>query len=212
MSKGLLYFAQNSAFQHLTKIGKTTKLDVEDRGLSASNVPENFSYLAVFKCDDVDWAEKKVHEQFAEFRHFTQSLPRRKTEFFWSGCIKDAISYAKDLKGVYDSTETETEEVEIETDNTEKQIKKIPKTTFEMINIKEGTEIYWYNDESIVAVVADNKNQIIYNGKKGAISTIANEISKSKGYARRRVNGFLCFCYNGIPLFKLRPDQQENNK
>ena len=40
MAKGLLYFAQNSAFQHLTKIGKTTKLDVEDRGLSASNVPK----------------------------------------------------------------------------------------------------------------------------------------------------------------------------
>ena len=28
MAKGLLYFAQNSAFQHLTKIGKTTKLEV----------------------------------------------------------------------------------------------------------------------------------------------------------------------------------------
>lgn len=67
MSKGLLYFAQNSAFQHLTKIGKTTKLDVEDRGLSASNVPENFGYLAVFKCDDVDWAEKKSMSNLRNF-------------------------------------------------------------------------------------------------------------------------------------------------
>jgi len=98
MAKGLLYFAQNSAFQHLTKIGRTTKLEVEDRGLSASNVPENFIYLAVFECDDVDWAEKKVHEQFKGFRHYTQSQPKRKTEFFWSGCIENAINYARDLK------------------------------------------------------------------------------------------------------------------
>ena len=208
MAKGLLYFAQNSAFQHLTKIGKTTKLEVEDRGLSASNVPENFGYLAVFECDDVDWVEKKVHAQFAGFRHFTQSLPKRKTEFFWSGCIKDAISYARDLKGVYDKTETETEEVEVETESRETQIKKIPKTTFEMIGLKIGTEIYWYNDKSIVAVVADNKNKVSYNGKKAAISAIASEINVSKGFSAN-VSGFWCFSYNDTPLFKLRPDQQD---
>ncbi len=205
MAKGLLYFAQNSAFQHLTKIGKTTKLDVEDRGLSASNVPENFGYLAVFECDDVDWAEKKVHDQFARFRHYTQSLPKRRTEFFWSGCIKDAINYARDLKGVYDQTKNETEEVEVETESIEKQVKKIPKTTFEMIGIKVGTEIHWYNDKSIVA---DDKNLIIYNGRKGTISGIASEINVSKGFTAS-VSGFWCFSYNDIPLFKLRPDQQD---
>lgn len=71
--KGLLYFAQNSAFQHLTKIGKTTKLDVEDRGLTGSNVPEDFYYMAVITCENVDCAEKKVHEQFAGFRHLTKN-------------------------------------------------------------------------------------------------------------------------------------------
>lgn len=210
MAKGLLYFAQNPAFQHLTKIGKTTKLDVEDRGLSASNVPENFGYLAVLKCDDVDWAEKKVHEQFAGYRHYTQSMPKRKTEFFWSGCIKDAINYAKDLKGVFDSTESETEDIEIETESTEKQVKKIPRTTFEMIGLNVGTEIHWYNDNSIVAVVADNKNQILYKGNKGAISTIASEINVSKGFTAT-VSGFCCFSYNGTMLFKLRPDQQDKD-
>lgn len=67
------------------------------------------------------------------------------------------------------------------------------------------------HNKSIVAIVVDNKNQIIYNGKKGAISTIANEINASRG-CMWKVNGFLCFCYDGIPLFKLRPDQQENTK
>lgn len=58
MPKGLLYFARNSAFQHLIKIGKTT-LSFEDRGLSASNVPEPFEAIAVFECEDINWVEKR---------------------------------------------------------------------------------------------------------------------------------------------------------
>jgi antitoxin component of MazEF toxin-antitoxin module len=174
MSKGLLYFAQNSAFQHLTKIGRTTKLEVEDRGLSASNVPENFIYLAGFECDDVDWAEKKVHEQFKGFRHYTQSQPKRKTEFFWSGCIENAINYARDLKGVYDKTKDETEEIEIITDSGEKQVVRTPNTTFEMIGLPIGTKIYFKNDKSIVATTADNKNKVEYGGKVFTISALAS--------------------------------------
>ena len=81
MSKGLLYFAQNSAFQHLTKIGRTAKLVVEDRNLSASNVPEDFEYLSVMNCDNVEWAEKKIHEQFADYRHYTHNGRERRTTY-----------------------------------------------------------------------------------------------------------------------------------
>ncbi|MCL2591768.1 MAG: hypothetical protein FWD82_00240 [Defluviitaleaceae bacterium] len=52
--KGLLYFARNPAFPHLTKIGKTTKLEVVDRNLSSSNVPDLYDYPAIFECEDVD--------------------------------------------------------------------------------------------------------------------------------------------------------------
>ena len=37
MAQGLIYFARNPAFQHLTKIGKTSKLNVEERGLTMQN-------------------------------------------------------------------------------------------------------------------------------------------------------------------------------
>ena len=203
MAKGLLYFAQNSAFQHLTKIGKTIKLDVEDRGLSASNVPENFIYLAIFECDDVDWAEKKVHEQFKGYRHHTQSLPKRKTEFFWSGCIEQAICYARDLKGVHDKTTDETEEIEIVGDNGQKQTARTPRTTFEMIGLPVGTEIFFNNKKDSKAVVSDKINQIEFNGKKGTISSVANKM------LNYHVNGFLYFYHNGQRLFDLRPDQQD---
>jgi hypothetical protein len=198
--KGLLYFARNSAFQHLMKIGKTKNLDdVERRGLTSSNVPEDFDYPAVFECDDMAWAEKKLHEQFAAYRH--TSTTGRKTEFFWSGCVDAAIKYARDLKGVVEVTSNLTEEIEVNK-NGEKEKKRIPNTTFEMIKLPVGTEILFHGDSKQRAVVKDKKNKVEYNGKAGSISAIAKSILK------REANGFEHFTYKGKPLFDMRPDRQ----
>ncbi len=202
MAKGLVYFAKNPAFQHLTKIGKTTKVSVEDRGLSASNVPEDFDYLAVLECEDCDWVEEKIHEQFKQFRHFT-ALKKRKTEFFWSGCIEDAIKYAKDLKGVKDVTDKNTEKVSVTVDG-EKQIIRRPNTTFAMIGLKKGTKIFYKNNPDDYAIVEDDKNHVSYKGQqKTAISNISNEKMNCK------TNGFEYFYYNGVRLWDMRPDVQD---
>lgn len=198
MAKGLVYFARNSAFQHLTKIGKTTKLNVEDRGLSASNVPEDFDYLMILECDNCDWVESKIHEQFKQFRHYTAS--GRKTEFFWSGCIDEAIKYAKDLKGVTVVTDTETEEASVTIDGEKKTIRR-PNTTFAMIGLKKGDKVFFENNPNDWVVVADDKNKVTYkDGKKTAISNVSNE------KLNRRTNGFWEFFYNGKRLFQMRPD------
>lgn len=203
MAKGLVYFARNSAFQHLTKIGKTTKLNVEDRGLSASNVPEDFDYLMVLNCEDCDWVEEKIHEQFKKFRH--SSASGRKTEFFWSGCIDDAIKYAKDLKGVSVVTDAETEEAHITIDGEKKTIRR-PNTTFAMIGLKKGDKIYLDNNPEDWATVEDSKNQISFKGQpKTAISNVSNE--KYTG----NTNGFWYFFYNGKRLFEMRPDVQSES-
>jgi hypothetical protein len=206
MSKGLLYFAQNPAFQHLTKIGWTTNLEVQNRGLSASNVPEDFNYLAVFECEDAYWAEQEVHNFFDNFRHSTST--GRKTEFFWSGCIKKAIRFASNLKGVKDTTDKETEEVEIITESGEKEVRKSPRTTFEMVGVPVGATILFHNDKALSAVVVDNTNKIKYNGKINAISNIGLDILKEKG-VKGSCNGFAHFYYNGEKLFDMRPDQQD---
>lgn len=201
MARGLIYFARNPAFQHLTKIGKTSKLNVEERGLSGSNVPEDFDYLAVFKCEDIDWAECKIHEQFKLFRHVSST--GRKTEFFWSGCIAEAIKYAKDLKGVHDVTEEETEEIEVE-QNGETQRSRVPNTTFDMLGIKPGTVILFKNDPNMPAVVVDRRNKVKFGDWEAkSISAVANEL------LNYHVNGFEHFYYNGKTLFMLRPDMRQ---
>lgn len=203
--KGLLYFAQNPAFQHLTKIGKTTKLDVEDRGLTGSNVPEDFDYLAVLECEDADWAERKVHEQFGEFRHYSQK--GRITEFFWSGCIKAAIKYALDLKGVHDTTKEETEEIEVVTESGETQKQRTPQTTFEMIGLPVGSEVYFRGDANLAAITVDNKNQVNYKGRQYSISRLAIILDNKTGGNSTNLNGFHYFYYAGKKLWDLRPDR-----
>lgn len=202
MTKGLVYFARNSAFQHLTKIGKTSKLNVEERGLTASNVPEDFDYLAVLHCDDMDSIECKIHEQFKMFRHY--SATGRKTEFFWSGCIDDAIKYARDLKGVSDITETETEEIPVIV-NGEQHTARRPNTTFKMIGLEKGCKILLDNDPNKAAIVEDDKNLISY--KDQAPQPISNVVNQIK--APGKYNGFLYFYYKGKRLFDMRPDMQQ---
>lgn len=205
MSKGLLYFARNSAFQHLTKIGKTTLSSFEERGLSAPNVPEPFEAIAVFECDDVDWAEKKVHDQFKQYRHYSQTW-NKKTEFFWSGCIEQAIVYARDLKGVKEITNTVTEVIETTTTMGEKQTQRLPNTTFEMVKIPIGSVIYFENDTTKAAIVKDKINKVEYNGKIYTLSQLASEFGGGG-----RVSGSWYFFYNGKRLWELRPDQQEES-
>ncbi len=203
MSKGLLYFARNSAFQHLIKIGKTTLATFEARGLSSSNVPEPFEAIAIFECEDVDWVEKKVHKQFEQFRHHSQ-IWHKTTEFFWSGCVEEAKIYTRDLKGVKEITNSVTEVIETTTETGEKQTKRLPNTTFEMVGITIGEKIYFENDTTKVAIVKDKINKIEYGGKTYTLSQLASELGGGG-----RVSGSWYFFYNGKRIWELRPDQQE---
>lgn len=203
MAKGLLYFAKNSAFQRLIKIGKTTLSSFEERGLSSSNVPEPFEAVAIFECEDVDWAEKKVHEQFKQFRHHSQ-IWNKTTEFFWIGCVDQAKTYARDLKGVKEITNAVTEVIETTASTGERQSKRMPNTTFEMVSIPIGEKIFFENDASKAAIVKDKTNKVEYNGKTYTLSQLASEFGGGG-----RICGSWNFFYNGKRIWELRPDQQE---
>lgn len=192
MAKGILYFAQNPAFQHLTKIGKTTKEDVRDRKLSGSNVPEDFEYLALLDCEDVDWAEKKVHLQFKDFNHTTKT--NRSTEFFWSGCIESAIKYAKDLKGVFDQTEKnkikiqeEVKEEEIladvlDTDSKEERDVKLqnrPRFDFTQMGLEIGSYLILKRDKT-KRVKIENKYEVSFNGEIIPFSALTAKLVGAK--------------------------------
>lgn len=126
MSKGRVYIVRNPLFPTLFKIGFTTKNSVKERGLDASNVPEAFKIIREYECDDCEETEKLFHQTFEQFRYYSELDGRgKRTEFFTSACLANAIAWMDKLKGLQDRTDDATLEIEIEADAEEEKDKKL---------------------------------------------------------------------------------------
>lgn len=99
MNEGIIYCVRNPLFPHIVKIGKTTQETVKDRGLDASNVPEDFDVIWAYKVDDIDTAERSVHSVVEQFRYNSKS--ERNTEFFYELAVERAETHiCKVFKGI----------------------------------------------------------------------------------------------------------------
>jgi len=133
--KGFVYIAQNPAFMHLFKIGYTKNEKVENRGLTSSNVPEDFVYLRTYECNNIKHAkhiENVLHEQVEPHRHYSQA--GRKTEFFYVNCLNRVLTLINTFEGIKDVSDTV--ELETETNETYDASKSI-----EFIKTKEVKEV-----------------------------------------------------------------------
>jgi hypothetical protein len=128
MAKGLVYMVKNPAFPHLFKIGRTTKKDVEERGLNGSNVPEDFETLKAIEVDDGETVERQLHIDFDQYRH--ETITGRKTEFFYIGCLDHAMRTLEGTKGGIDITQEVSALVQEESEKAdEKEFPVDPKIT-----------------------------------------------------------------------------------
>jgi hypothetical protein len=205
--KGLLYFARNPAFPHLTKIGMTTKLDVEDRGLSSSNVPDAYEYDAVFECDDADWAEREIHIQFREFRHYRSN--GSETEFFWTGCIQEAIQRAESLKGTKNVTVRETDQEEVLDDSGKKKIIRRPNKDFYSMGLKDGDEIFFLSKPEVKAKIYGHR-LVTYKGSGAiTITAAAKLVFDEYNLGQAHLGGFEYFSVDGKETLYERYNRME---
>jgi len=204
--EGIVYIVQNPAFPHLFKIGWTVQETVEDRGLNASNVPEDFDVLFGYECNSNDpkKVEEHLHEICKEFRHYTKT--GRKTEFFYVCCLqraKDALKFleeagAREISGddislgIYDRSEYD------ETKDIESIKKKSPLFTFGKVNIKPETILVFTENEKEECKVVSSKDDrtVLYKDKKYNLSPLAQEL---------RGNNKAC---RGIRYFKVKGEKE----
>jgi len=196
----IVYVVQNPAFPHLFKIGYTKKDSTEERGLNASNVPEDFKVLYAFECKDPKKMEEALHEAFADFRHYTTS--GRKTEFFYIKCIKKVLKLLEQI-----GVEIESDDLVLEEDSESEYVPganieqlltpKKSRTTFSMLGIEPGTILEFILNEEECSV--KDTDSVVYEGKDYTLSGLARELykkhkpeGKSKNY-----NGWLCFKVKG---------------
>lgn len=84
----------------------------------------------------------------------------------------------------------------------EQNVNRTSRTTFAKLGLPIGTELVFVPNPSIKCTIADNINQIEYNGKKYAISSAVKVIYADLGIIRpeREYNGFDWFTYQGMKL------------
>ena len=189
MAKGRVYIVKNPLFPTLFKIGFTTKKSVEDRGLSASNLPEAFEVIREYECDDYEETEKLFHDTFEPFRYYSQLDGRGKqTEFFSVACLANAVAWMDKLKGFTDVTEAAEAEVEALAEDEEKTHKGIfdkskvvvRRSVFDFyeMGIPKGATLQFVKNTSIHVKVTDNK-LVEYDGKIHALSRLTAQLLKS---------------------------------
>lgn len=194
MAKGRVYIVKNPLFPTLFKIGFTSKGAVEDRGLNASNIPEAFEVIREYECEDYQDTEKLFHQTFESFRYYSQIDGRgKKTEFFTTACLANAVAWMDKLKGLTDVTEEAEAKVEAKEKAEERANKqlfdksKIVRRSvfnFKEMGIPEGAVLKLVkNSKTQVKVL--NEKQVEYEGKPYSFSKItAMLVAKNSNYVR----------------------------
>ena len=189
MAKGIVYIVQNPAFSHLFKIGKTCKACVKERGLDASNVPEDYKTLFAYECANPEEIESLLHETFDMYRHYTET--GRKTEFFYIGCVPQAKKHLEALKKAGSNIREITEEFQESIDEEQQsnaeydETKSIEKLTrrsnfnFDEMGIPVGAILNFVKNPQIQVKVL-NARQVEFEGKPHSFSRITAQLSGSK--------------------------------
>jgi hypothetical protein len=203
MSKGIVYIVRNPAFMHVFKIGYTTKESTEERGLNASNVPEDFEVLFSFECDNPKEKEDILHKTFDSHRHYTET--GRKTEFFYTNCLKKVLDLLKTFGKVKEiDLEVDSELEYDETKDIEKLVKrkgKLPLTAYAPI----GSELVFTKDESVKCKII-NEWRVEYKGKTYSLSELAGDLLKKDWGYKSYVRGPLYFMYKGKKLTEIQDE------
>lgn len=218
MSKGIVYILTNPCLDGWVKIGMTERDDIEKRLQelnSPTNIPLSYRCYAVYEVDNPNDVEKRIHsiiDRVDDSLHAREQLDNgriREREFFKItpetayGIFKDIAILRNDLENLklYTPTCSQSQEEELAESRTKRS-----NNSFKLLSIEIGEEINFLYDESIIAKVVDEKNQIEFENEQYSVTALAIKILINKyGWSDKlHVNGWKYFTKNGITLSDLR--------
>lgn len=218
MSNGFVYIFTNPCLEGWVKIGMTERSQINDRlkELNAPpNMPLSFRCYATYEVENPEIVEKNIHkiiDQIDGSLHARERLDNgriREREFFKISPEKaySIFTYIAALRNDQDKLKLSfPTEGDIEEQNIADEKKKKPNTTFSMLGINPGDEIHFIHDQSIVAKVINEKNQIEIKGEISSVSDMASKLlAKLQNKSEKvSVNGWKYFTKDGDILFDLR--------
>ncbi len=203
---GTIYILTNQAMPGLVKIGQTQG-SVEDRmrQLDTTGIPLPFECFYAVEVPDPAKAERAIHDAFDDHR------VRKNREYFRiSPDRPKAILQLVQIRNVTPGHDVVTEPG----DQTALDEARKRRSSFEfsMIGLKAGDELNSVFDDSVTAIVAPEKNRVLFRGESMSLTKSALIIAHEKGYGWETIAGPVYWKRNGRALSELRDefeDQQE---
>ncbi|WP_302483646.1 GIY-YIG nuclease family protein [uncultured Dialister sp.] len=220
MKKGIVYILTNPCLDGWVKIGMTERNDIEQRLKelnTPTNIPLSYRCYAIYEVENPSEIEKRIHsiiDRVDDSLHAREQLENgriREREFFKIspetayGIFKDiaAIKGNPESLKLYTPTLQQTQEQELAESKTKRS-----NNSFKLLNIVVGERIRFLYDDSIIAKVFDDKNQVEFEGVQYSVTGLAKKILVEKfGWSKDlSVNGWRFFMHNSIVLNDLRDE------
>jgi hypothetical protein len=166
MDNQIIYIMVNDAMPDYIKIGKTNDLERRLADLDWTNLPLPFRIYYAARVDDMDFAERKIHDIFADHRI------RSNREFFKVNPERVVSA----LKLIERENLTPSKEP-VHDPDVQEEISKVnsKRYNFKAANIPVGAELVFTRDVSVKAKVVEGGN-IEVNGQIKSLSRAAQEL------------------------------------
>jgi len=202
----IVYILPNEAMPGIVKIGLTQDLDQRIRQLYTTGVPLPFTCEYAARVSDAARVERALHRAFGDKR-----LHDRREFFeldsFQAQVILELLAIEEVTPRTVDEDVT-PEEVKA----VERRSERRKRFNFAMVSIPTGTELQFYNDEALTAVVVD-RTKVRFRGEVMSLSSAAAIKLQEDGYAwaARSCAGPTYWSYKGETLTerRLRMEEEE---
>jgi hypothetical protein len=188
----IIYILTNEAMPGYIKIGKTDNLEQRIRQLDTTGTPLPFECFYACTVDDSLKVERLIHDAFGDHR------VRKNREFFELSPAR-ALSALKLVEKENVTPNKDYVETPEDQEALNQARKKRARFSFDMAKIPIGSEITFFNDDTIKAKVLDNKT-IELNGEQTSLSASAQKIL---GYSYA-IAGPCFWLYEGELLYERR--------
>lgn len=191
-SQQIIYVLVNESMPNYIKIGKTTNLEARIKSLDSTSIALPFECYYACQVGDMSFVERQLHEAFDDFRvrknrEFFTIAPERVVAVLKMVELKNITPKNLILNDKNDKVEDAKAILQAKT--------RSPVFNFEMVGIKAGSVLTWFDNEEITSVVVDNR-KVRFNGKVVYPSNAAKSVKK----VNYDINGTLYWLFEGETL------------
>ena len=198
MSKGYIYIMTNPALKDMVKIGYATNVEQRRQQLSTTALPYEYEVYATYETSG-NLEDKKLHKLIDKLN---PELRINKNREFFFMTPEDAYELLESIAIISDTVD---KLIRKKSDDSTKQIIRRPNVNFYECGLKDGDELVYTQDPTVVAVV-QGEHKVLYNQELTSLTNIVKTIKNVKS-----INGPFYFTYKGENLVDIAERTQWKN-